>query len=147
MWILLQNKSVLGSTQFTEIQTVFIQGMTGACPPKSLWYLSVYKEHVYNAHAVGRSLCYGSKTCNLQHKNKILTIKPHHSKINSICLIQKTPSSPDKLCLISGLRNVSKLEGKNVVRLSNDYHKIGYFYWLFVVLRHLKWHSTSTSVL
>ena len=37
--------------------------------------------------AVGRSLCYGSETCNLQHNNKILTINTQpHSRINWIDL-------------------------------------------------------------
>ena len=77
MWIILQNYSVLCVTLFTELQLLLRQGMTVACPPKPLWYRRLYKENIISdVHAVGRSLCYGSEPCNLQHNNRILTINP-----------------------------------------------------------------------
>jgi hypothetical protein len=56
------------------------------------WYRGVYKEHViWNVHVVGRSLCYDSETCNLQHNNtklptqelSVLELPRRHSPIQT----------------------------------------------------------------
>jgi len=115
--------------------------MIGACPPKPLWYRSVYREHIISeVHAVGRSLCYGSETCNLQHNNNnntVLTINTppsSQSRINWICLTQKTQSCPEKLRRISGLECV-KVRGKQCCAVEGGLPSIRVHfsgYWLYL---------------
>jgi len=118
--------------------------MTGACPPKPLWYRSVFKQNtIYENHAVGRSLCYGSKTCNLQHNNTILTITPHthththththshthththpHSRITWIWLAKKTQSETTEASPnIRSLKRI-KVRGKKCCTIKGGFISI-----------------------